>query len=518
MGHETSKCHAKRLARGDFDKYLKGRGIDIGCGEDVLRVPQGAVDPWDLARGDAQQLAGIPDESYDFVYSSHCLEDMRSIEEALANWTRVLRRGGALYLVVPDYVLYEKKRYPSVFNPDHKHTFSLVMDRPLVGRANHWHVDRDLAPLLDRLGVRIKERYLEDDHFDYGLGPEVDQTHRPQTLAQICVIGTKDGEANGGPAAAVSAASTVSEPPPADDPAEVRTPSARPLPVDPERQPKGLIGLLIEGGIGDALTSLTAMRWLKKAYPSSRFAAFLYEHSPGRAAGMLNVVETHPDLVGAFVVSNPEDVLRHVERPVSRVINISPWHFITAYFRARCPRLDYHLTPEDIETADRWLQRAGRPPLVVQPTASNPQVNWPMEHWQDLIQRLAGRFSPVIVGGAGEKALPGAALDLRGKLTARQTIAIVRRAAAVAAARSWVSIVSMDARIPTVVLSPTTRIHELRDYAYPPAYFEGETACLVNVAADARRVEEVMVRCLAKAEAAKQAMQPEMTGGGAGSG
>ena len=70
MGHETSKCQAKRLKRGDFKRYLTGYGIDIGSGNDPLQVIEGTVDHWDLPQGDAQKLAGLENEKYDFRFPS----------------------------------------------------------------------------------------------------------------------------------------------------------------------------------------------------------------------------------------------------------------------------------------------------------------------------------------------------------------------------------------------------------------------------------------------------------------
>ena len=86
-------------------------GIDIGCDNDVLRLPEHLhleVRPWDLADGDATLMAGIPDESMDFVYSSHCLEHVVFPVTALRNWWRILKRGGFLLLNIPHRDLYEK--------------------------------------------------------------------------------------------------------------------------------------------------------------------------------------------------------------------------------------------------------------------------------------------------------------------------------------------------------------------------------------------------------------------------
>jgi predicted SAM-dependent methyltransferase len=105
---ETSKCHQLRAKRGDFDRYLCGDGIDIGAGNDPLRVAAGSVRAWDVDDGDAQKMESVADGSLDFVYSSHCREHLRDAPEALSNWIRILKPAGWLYFVVPDYTLYGK--------------------------------------------------------------------------------------------------------------------------------------------------------------------------------------------------------------------------------------------------------------------------------------------------------------------------------------------------------------------------------------------------------------------------
>ncbi|MBQ9480097.1 MAG: class I SAM-dependent methyltransferase, partial [Selenomonadaceae bacterium] len=123
---ETTRSHARREREGFFDKYCRGEGIDIGYGGDIL-TPDCAG--WGFRNGDAQYLSGIEDESFDFAYSSHCLEHMYDVRVALKNWFRVVRRGGYLLLAIPHRDLYEKKtQLPSRWNADHKHMF-------LIGRA-----------------------------------------------------------------------------------------------------------------------------------------------------------------------------------------------------------------------------------------------------------------------------------------------------------------------------------------------------------------------------------------------
>lgn len=118
---ETSKARGRRLREGFFEKYCRGKGLDVGYGGDpVAENARG----WDFEHGDAQHLEGLEDSEFDFVYSSHTLEHMEEPDTAVKNWWRVLKRGGYLILYVPHRELYEKKKtLPSRWNEDHKHFF-----------------------------------------------------------------------------------------------------------------------------------------------------------------------------------------------------------------------------------------------------------------------------------------------------------------------------------------------------------------------------------------------------------
>ena len=87
---------------------------------------------WDLPDGDAQYLAGVPDGTYDFLHSSHCLEHMVDPGIAMANWVRVVRGGGYLVITIPDEELYEHLHWPSRFNGDHKWSFTIYRGAPLL--------------------------------------------------------------------------------------------------------------------------------------------------------------------------------------------------------------------------------------------------------------------------------------------------------------------------------------------------------------------------------------------------
>ena len=131
--HETSKSIFAKLRDSRYaTRYLVGDGIDIGAGRDSLAL-YGEFFPlmrscrsWDMPDGDAQYLASVPDATFDFVHSAHCLEHMVDPATALHHWLRILKPGGHLVCIVPDEDLYEQGVFPSSFNSDHKWTFTIA--------------------------------------------------------------------------------------------------------------------------------------------------------------------------------------------------------------------------------------------------------------------------------------------------------------------------------------------------------------------------------------------------------
>lgn len=132
--NETSKMNRVRKERG-YDAYFSGKGIDIGCGRDLLSVKVftniTSIMPYDQADGDANNCANLPDDHFDFVHSSHCLEHMRDPHISLHNWIRITKPGGHVIVAVPHEVYYEKLQWPSMYNLDHKWSFRLEETTPL---------------------------------------------------------------------------------------------------------------------------------------------------------------------------------------------------------------------------------------------------------------------------------------------------------------------------------------------------------------------------------------------------
>lgn len=183
MPFECGKAALRRLHEPGFGtRFFVGHGLDVGSGSDPLAQYRElfpairSCRDWDLADGDAQELASIQDEAFDFVHSSHCLEHMVDPVVALRNWFRVLKIGGHLIVLVPDEDLYEQHQWPSTFNPDHKRTFTIW--KPHLGPTASWSpVSVNVVDLITDLGYQAKlvKLQLLDMTYRYSL-PRVDQT------------------------------------------------------------------------------------------------------------------------------------------------------------------------------------------------------------------------------------------------------------------------------------------------------------------------------------------------------
>lgn len=177
MCDEMTKATSRRVKNKAFTETIfRGVGLDVGCGYDKMDCTHFPlvhnIDGYDqcLGNGNAQTLIDIPDNSYDFLVSSHCLEHMESPEDAIKNWIRVVKPSGYLVITVPDWDMYEHRQWPSKFNGDHKSSWTIEQpDMPHVRNIHFF-----LQELLDT--VSILQVSVLTDKFDKILPKEVDQT------------------------------------------------------------------------------------------------------------------------------------------------------------------------------------------------------------------------------------------------------------------------------------------------------------------------------------------------------
>jgi SAM-dependent methyltransferase len=159
MSNESSKTQLER-SKEFIDTYFDGSVIDIGGGNDPV-VEHAEV--FDLEHGDAQNILRYKEkESYDCVNSSHCLEHMIDVPEAISNWWKLVKPGGYMVTVVPHEDLYEQGIWPSIFNLDHKATFRL-------NNKYSWSpVSYDIYSLSENLpNATFISAEVQDTNYDY---------------------------------------------------------------------------------------------------------------------------------------------------------------------------------------------------------------------------------------------------------------------------------------------------------------------------------------------------------------
>jgi SAM-dependent methyltransferase len=176
------RAHDSRFAT----RYFVGHGIDVGGGHDSLALYTELfpliryVVIYDGPQGDAQKLGNVDDQTFDFLFSSHCLEHVRDPVEALGNWIRVIKRGGHLVVSVPDEDLYEQGVWPSTFNTDHKLSFTLCK------KASWSPVSVNVFDLLSHFDDRVKPLgVITTDHCYRHRLPRFDQTQTPLSECAI---------------------------------------------------------------------------------------------------------------------------------------------------------------------------------------------------------------------------------------------------------------------------------------------------------------------------------------------
>jgi SAM-dependent methyltransferase len=143
-------------------KSVLKNGIDIGYGG------RGSTPILDFlgydkdTRGFAPSHMPFKNESFECVFSSHCLEHIDDYKLSISEWFRILKTRGHLVLILPHKFLYEKKEcIPSVYNKDHKRFYTPAS------------LMREVEESLEPNSYRVRCLMDFDYKFDYSLGREL---------------------------------------------------------------------------------------------------------------------------------------------------------------------------------------------------------------------------------------------------------------------------------------------------------------------------------------------------------
>ena len=149
------------LRRGNANKYIepfakefcKGNGLDIGGFGDWVFPGAKAIN---IVNDDEWNAYNIPDEKYDYIFSSHTLEHLEDYVKAILYWKSHLTEDGVLFLYIP--------------HPDMEYWL------PQNDRKHlHFFYPDDMGKLLEDLGFRhvlLSERDLYWSFAVVGIGLE----------------------------------------------------------------------------------------------------------------------------------------------------------------------------------------------------------------------------------------------------------------------------------------------------------------------------------------------------------
>lgn len=199
MSKEQTKAAKRRLSTAPtyWNTIFRGKALDIGCGDDPIDpelwsnitslttfdVPGSEADK----RGDANKLHDyFEPESFDLIHSSHCLEHMElGPIVVLERWARLLKSGGHMVIVVPDFDLYELSQWPSKFGSGHNWAFSCWRrTSEAVGRMVEMPLL--LAMLYTKAGLQTSYNLITTN-YDF-TDRTIDQTRGEAECCIECVI------------------------------------------------------------------------------------------------------------------------------------------------------------------------------------------------------------------------------------------------------------------------------------------------------------------------------------------
>lgn len=177
--HETSKAQKRRKAETSFPwvDIFQGRGLDVGSGDDPLRVL--GCEHLDLPDGGGDDVTKFVTGPFDYVHGSQVLEHALDPTAMLRSWLKVLKPKGYVVATIPDWVLYEGRVWPSQWNQGHTHAWTTNYYE--LGAERTVGVPIIFVPyFLDLFEAKVLLCRLVDTNYDYEIGTKTDQTLDPE--------------------------------------------------------------------------------------------------------------------------------------------------------------------------------------------------------------------------------------------------------------------------------------------------------------------------------------------------
>jgi ADP-heptose:LPS heptosyltransferase len=214
--------------------------------------------------------------------------------------------------------------------------------------------------------------------------------------------------------------------------------------------------IISAGGLGDGLLLTPTLRKLKQQWPNCKTKVYclnrrhleLFQHNPHidvlRAASfraapldyLLYLTKRSLFSSTMFGEFSPDMMGKHVTEAVADVIDV----------KLDDHRVEVFLTGEEELEAEALTRKYENPVVVHVTSVTSANQNWPPEKWEALV-RANPQFTFLQLGSSSETRIE-AAVDMRGRTTLRQSIAILKYV------KSFVGVVSFLAHATNAVGTP----------------------------------------------------------------
>lgn len=115
-------------------EVCKGSGFDIGYSREEWKFPGAiGIEP---SINPEFHATNLPPIMVDYVFSAHCLEHTYNWVECLDYWTNKIRKGGTIFLYLPDY---SQTYWRPFSNRKHIHSFTPEIIRDYLEQSENYN-------------------------------------------------------------------------------------------------------------------------------------------------------------------------------------------------------------------------------------------------------------------------------------------------------------------------------------------------------------------------------------------
>ena len=144
--------NAARFVMPFAKEVLYGEGLDIGGGNENWKFPGARL--IDLTVGDGFHATSLPDQQYDYIFSSHCLEHLPDWVGVLDYWSTRIKTGGVMFLYLPHYSQkywrpWSNRKHVNILQPQYLKDYFEAR-----GWSNVFVSERDLYNSFAVMGVK----------------------------------------------------------------------------------------------------------------------------------------------------------------------------------------------------------------------------------------------------------------------------------------------------------------------------------------------------------------------------